>query len=141
MISSYVQCTFTRPFLAAHDILVIVLVSLIAVQMPVMFFASFWPSLSRNATWGKLMVYYHRAVEKMDVARGRTVPLPPFTGHKDKERVLESLNPYDANASLALLMDFLAMKHGVGLTLKTLCFLEGTFSRASHLTGGEKVWN
>ena len=39
-------------------------------------------------------------------------------------RVLESLNPYTANSNLALVLDVLAHRSGVGRALRTLAYLE-----------------
>ena len=40
--------------------------------------AAMWPFAVRFTSWGKLMSTYSRSVDKIDVARGRCVPVPPF---------------------------------------------------------------
>ena len=70
------------------------------------------------------MKTYTRCMNKMDVIRGRSVPTPPFKTRRDRAQVLESLNPYQANRNVRLVLDLVALKHGLGLALKCLSNLE-----------------
>ena len=85
-----------------------------------------------------------------DLARGRTVPTPPFD-KRISERILDSLNPYVASENVKLLLDLTAQKCGVGVGLRCLAGLESDVranwrpfrleaSMASPETGLELSW-
>ena len=47
-------------------------------QLVVAILAALWPFSVRFSAWGRLMSTYSESVDKIDVARGRCVPVPPF---------------------------------------------------------------
>ena len=48
------------------------------VQFSVCSYSLAWHWLLRRTTWGKLMMNYAIGLDKIDVARGRSVPAPPY---------------------------------------------------------------
>ena len=63
-----------------HLHLGIVLVSLLSFLFLLLSFASIWVICISHlvSTWGRLIHAYSNAVDKLDVARGRRIPAPPF---------------------------------------------------------------
>jgi hypothetical protein len=58
--------------------LAIVVAIMMLVQLGLVTFATFWPFLIKYSSWGKLMSNYSSSLDKIDIARGRCVPAPPF---------------------------------------------------------------
>ena len=77
------------------------------------------------------MKHYSSFLSKIDVARGRLVPLEK---HKPVQ-VLSSLNPYNSSPDLKLLLDLIASKAGSGLAIKCLAKLEADFASNWAPTG------
>ena len=59
--------------------LLIVLVLL--VQISLCCYSITWPWLIRRSTWGKLMTNYAAGLDKIDIARGRSVPAPAYASN------------------------------------------------------------
>ena len=54
----------------------VVIVLVLVVQLCIAIFGLAWPFLFTKTSWGNLMARYSAALDKMDVARGRSVPVP-----------------------------------------------------------------
>ena len=59
-------------------VVVFVLAFLIFVQLGIATFATVWPFLIKHSSWGQLMSNYSSSLDKIDIARGRCVPAPPY---------------------------------------------------------------
>ena len=51
------------------------------VQLAVCIYSMAWPWVLSKTTWGKLMADYAVGLDKIDIARGRSVPAPPYGRH------------------------------------------------------------
>ncbi len=107
---------------AAQYILGILLSAVLSLLTALSGYGAAWPWVNSRTLWGRLMATYARTVDKLDVARGRSVPSPPYSAAASrggtKSRVLESLNPYASNPNLRLVLDLVALRSGVGLALR-----------------------
>ena len=103
-----------------------------------------WPWMISKSTWGQLMEQYSIILNKIDVARGRCVPVPSKLMHSSRfsipnsplnmlhrsssktslERIVDALNPYTASPNIRLILDMIAYKSGLGVALRNLAFLE-----------------
>ncbi len=111
------------PLFTAQHVLGVLLAVVVGLLTVLSAYGAAWPWLNSQTLWGRLMATYARTVDKLDVARGRCVPSPPY-GVAGKARVLESLNPYASNGNLKLILDLVALRSGVGLALKCLALME-----------------
>ena len=76
-----------------------------------------WPWIIASSPWGQLMLKYAIILTKIDVARGRCVPMPTGLVHASSrfsllpmlqskgakttvERVVDALNPYTASPNI-----------------------------------------
>ena len=89
-----------------------------------------WPWIVSSSPWGQLMQKYAIILTKIDIARGRCVPLPSglmqgssrfslipvlpikaIQGSRTTvERVVDALNPYTASPNIRLILDMIAYK-------------------------------
>lgn len=100
-----------------------------------------WPWMVAASAWGQLMQNYSNILTKIDVARGRCVPVPAYAAPKLQqaaskfsllmsakvpviERIIDALNPYTASPNIRLILDMVAYKSGLGVALRNLAFLE-----------------
>lgn len=99
-----------------------------------------WPWMVAASPWGQLMQKYSMILTKIDVARGRCVPVPSYAPKIQKaaskfsllihpkvpviERIIDALNPYTASPNIRLILDMVAYKSGLGVALRNLAFLE-----------------
>ena len=98
------------------------LLCLLCCQCLTVLYETVWLSGPRDKRFTGLMSQYCSFLSKVDVARGRSVPSP--LNPAMSEQVLPSLNPYTASPDLKLLLDLLASRAGLGLSLRCLAFLE-----------------
>ena len=68
---------FIMLILGSFSIGVLVILVLL-VQLIVCIYSILWSWLIQNSTWGRLMQNYAVGLDKIDVARGRSVPAPPY---------------------------------------------------------------
>lgn len=69
-----------RDFLSDLTSLVVLKVMLISLQCLLCLYSVIWqPWIVPRSCWGKLMTKYSGGVAKIDVARGRSVPCPPYS--------------------------------------------------------------
>ena len=110
-----------------------------------------WPWMISKSTWGQLMEQYSIILNKIDVARGRCVPVPSKLMHSSSrlfsipnsplnmlhlrsssktslERIVDALNPYTASPNIRLILDMIAYKSGLGIPVFFPIFLS-IFSR------------
>lgn len=94
-----------------------------------------WPWMVALSPWGQLMDKYTKSLDKIDVARGRCVPMPsdmvnssrfslatslPMFSRPDfsktkfpktsLERLVDALNPYTASPNIRLILDMVAYR-------------------------------
>ena len=58
----------------------ILIILVLMVQLFVSTYSVIWPWVLRKTTWGRLMTNYAIGLDKIDIARGRSVPAPPYIG-------------------------------------------------------------
>ena len=56
----------------------VLVILVLLVQLIVCVYSILWSWLLQNSTWGRLMQNYALGLDKIDVARGRSVPAPPY---------------------------------------------------------------
>ena len=128
-------------------LMIIVLIGVIGLC----FYGLAWPWMVAASPWGQLMQKYSGILNKIDVARGRCVPVlsgasamlhhasskfsimaPNTPLHMlgrnltktSVERIVDALNPYTASPNIRLILDLVAYKSGLGVALRSLAFLE-----------------
>lgn len=97
-----------------------------------------WPWIVALSSWGQLMQKYSESLNKIDIARGRCVPMPSAMIHSSRfslmasplqmlstsnmlpkrasfsrtsiERIVDALNPYTASPNIRLILDMVAYK-------------------------------
>ena len=74
----------------------VLIILILLVQLLVSVYSVIWPWVLRNTTWGKLMTNYAIGLDKIDIARGRSVPAPPYIGGTSAtlRRNLKNLSGY-----------------------------------------------
>ena len=119
------------------------MVMLILATLGLSLYSLTWPWMISKSTWGQLMEQYTIILNKIDVARGRCVPVPSKLMHASRfsipnsplnilnrgsktslERIVDALNPYTASPNIHLILDMIAYKSGLGVALRNLAFLE-----------------
>ena len=98
-----------------------------------------WTLVTRSRSFSQLMRLYSSYLDKVDVARGRSVPVP-VDNHKSPVQILPSLNPYNTSPDLKLILDLIAAKSGSGLALRILATLEHDFNQSWAPTGLQAEW-
>ena len=111
-----------------------------------------WPWMISKSTWGQLMEQYSIILNKIDVARGRCVPVPSKLMHSSSrlfsipnsplnmlhlrsssktslERIVDALNPYTASPNIRLILDMIAYKSGLGIPVFFPIFFLHYFSQ------------
>ena len=96
MTTIYKQNMLHRHFSGSFTIGVLIILVLM-VQLLVSVYSVIWPWVLQSTTWGKLMTSYAIGLDKIDIARGRSVPAPPYIGGTSAtlKRNLKTLSGYN----------------------------------------------
>ena len=70
----------------------VLIILVLLLQLVVSVYSVLWPWLLGNSTWGKLMKNYAIGLDKIDIARGRSVPAPPYIGGTSLRRNLKTIS-------------------------------------------------
>ena len=89
-------------YLAGSFSIGVLIILVLLVQLCVSIYSVIWPWVLRRTTWGKLMTNYAIGLDKIDIARGRSVPAPPYIGGASAtlRRNLQTISGYILSNSI-----------------------------------------
>ena len=70
----------------------VLIILVLLLQLVVSVYSVLWSWVLANSPWGKLMKNYAIGLDKIDIARGRSVPGPPYVGGTSLRRNLKTLS-------------------------------------------------
>ena len=135
------QCCILKLFFSfflARFSIGILMIMLVIGNLCLSLYGLIWPWFVSISSWGQLMQKYSDSLNKIDVARGRCVPMPSSVAHSSRfslmasplqmltqsnviskkvsaktsiERIVDALNPYTASPNIRLILDMVAYKY------------------------------
>ena len=119
-------------FFSAKVSIAVLMIMLIIGVLGLSVYSLMWPWIVATSPWGQLMQKYCTILNKIDVARGRCVPVPSNNmlhasrfsimattpmqmlsrniSKTSVERIVDALNPYTASPNIRLILDMVAHK-------------------------------